>query len=82
MGKKIAEEKDMANMWRVWYEVTESGDKNPEAAMFKFKKKPTDEEVEVVASAFITAKIERKNKEDELEALRIQVAQLETELNL
>jgi predicted nucleic acid-binding Zn-ribbon protein len=69
-------------MWRVWYEVTDEGDKTPEATMFKFKKKPTDAELEVVVSEFIAAKQDRKNKESELEELRIQVAQLEADLNL
>ena len=82
MGKKLSEEKDLANKWRVWYEVTDHGDPKPEATMFKFEKKPTNAEVEAVASAFIAAKIERKNKEDELEALRLQVAELEAQLNL
>jgi hypothetical protein len=82
MGKKIAEEKDGANKWRVWYEITNADDKKPEAQMFKFNKKPTNAEVEAAAAAFIAERQERKNKETELEALRIQVRELEQQLNL
>ena len=82
MGKKIGEEKDGANKWRVWYEITDDGDKKPEATMFKFNKKPTDLEVEAAATAFKAEKQDRKNKENELEALRLQVAELEAQLNL
>jgi hypothetical protein len=82
MGKKIAEEKDGANKWRVWYEITEADDKKPEAQMFKFNKKPTNAEVEAAAAAFIAERRARKNKENDLEALRLRVAELEQELNL
>lgn len=79
--KKIKEEQDMAGMWRVWYEITDDGSEKPEAQMFKFKRKPTESEIETVANDFITAKREREAKEAELEALRLQVANLESELN-
>ena len=79
--KKLKEEKDSAGMWRVWYEITEESAEKPEATMFKFKDKPTDEQVEAVATSFITAKAEREAKEAELEALRLQVEALEAELN-
>jgi hypothetical protein len=81
MAKKIKEEKDRANMWRVWYEITDDDAEKPEAAMFKFKKKPTEAEIAAVANAFIAAKAERKAKAAELEALRLQIEQLEAELN-
>lgn len=79
--KKIKEEQDMAGMWRVWYEITDDGADKPEAQMFKFKRKPTNAEINTVATDFITAKREREAKEAELEALRIQVSNLESELN-
>jgi predicted nucleic acid-binding Zn-ribbon protein len=82
MAKKIKEEKDSAGNWRVWYEITEIDDEKPEATMFKFDKQPTDAEVEKMAATLIAKKQKRKNKENELEALRRQVTQLEADLNL
>ena len=81
MGKKLKEEKDNANKWRVWYEITDDTAEKPEATMFKFNKKPTNAEVENVANAFIAKKAEREAKEAELESLRLQVEALESELN-
>ena len=80
MAKKLREEKDSAGMWRVWYEITADGAEKPDAEIFKFKSKPTDAEVEAVANAFIAAKADREAKKAELEALRLQIAALESEL--
>ena len=81
MAKKIKEEKDIAGMWRVWYEITDDTAEKPEAAMFKFKNKPSEAEIKSVANAFIAEKAEREAKEAELESLRLQVEALESELN-
>ena len=81
MAKKIKEEKDIAGLWRVWYEITDDTAEKPEATMFKFKNKPSKDEIESVANVFIAKKAEREAKEAELESLRLQVEALESELN-
>jgi hypothetical protein len=81
MSRKLFEERDIANKWRVWYEVT-TADGGSDAVMFKFNTQPTDSELEAVVAEFVFQRNERDNKVTELEALRIQVAELEAQLNL
>lgn len=81
MAKKLKEERDSAGMWRVWYEITDDTADKPEAVMFKFKGKPSDAELQSVVTTYITDKANREAKEAELEALRLQVEALESELN-
>ena len=81
MAKKLKEERDSAGMWRVWYEITDDTADKPEAVMFKFKGKPSDAEIQSVVTTYITDKANREAKEAELEALRLQVEALESELN-
>lgn len=81
MGRKLFEERDIANKWRVWYEITLASGES-EAVMFKFNTQPTDPELEAVVAEFVFQKTERDNKVIELEALRIQIAEIEAQLNL
>lgn len=82
MAKKLKEERDSAGMWRVWYEITDDTADKPEAVMFKFKGKPSDAELQSVVTTFVTAKQDREAKEAALEALRQQVADLESQLQV
>lgn len=56
MGRKLFEERDIANKWRVWYEITAANGES-EAVMFKFNTQPTDPELETVVAEFVFQKL-------------------------
>lgn len=79
--KVLNKEKDLANKWRVWVQISE-GDEPEEVIMLKFDSNPSNAKINEVAQSLKESIITRKAKEKELKELQQRIKELKKELNI
>lgn len=79
--KVLNKEKDLANKWRVWVQISEDGEPE-EAVMLKFDTNPSTAKINEVAQSLKDTKDVTKQKERELKELQQRIKELKKELNI